>query len=337
MGSPWGNNETVLFSSLDQDIILSSVEMLGLKPSGRVLPLNSMENRVLEIELDERPDYLSNDFVVAKFYRPGRWSKEQIKDEHRFLLDLKEHEISVISPLVFDGETVFEDPKTNLFFCLYPKKGGRLKAELLQPDLEKIGRLLARVHMVGTATKASHRLTLDSETFGKSGQQILLNSPQMPERIKESYTTITNQLFDQMRNGIDLLPKQRIHGDCHLGNILWQEELPFLVDFDDMYNGPIVQDVWLFLPQKHEDPKGYDAFFEAYDSMNEFPYNQLRHIDSLRALRMIHFNAWLAKRWHDPAFQRTFPQFSTERYWDEHYNDMREILAKIIESQNYYY
>jgi Ser/Thr protein kinase RdoA (MazF antagonist) len=337
MGSPWGNDETILFSSLDQDLILTCVEKMGFSPTGRVLPLNSMENRVLEIELDPRPEGFKNDFLIAKFYRPGRWSKEQIKDEHQFLLDLHEQEIQVIAPIVIDGETVFQDEKSQIYFCFFPKKGGRLKAELLHGDLEKIGRLLARVHAVGATRKAEHRLSLDSQTFGLEGQKILLNSNIMPERLKDSYKQITDQILNQLKNSFDGLPKQRIHGDLHLGNILWDNDIPFLVDFDDMYNGPVVQDIWLFLPQQHEDPTGRNLFFEAYDMMNDFPDSQVKHIDSLRALRMIHFNAWLTKRWHDPAFKNMFPQFETEPFWDQHYIDMREILSKILEGQNYYY
>lgn len=337
MGNPWGNGSTQFFSSLSQDSILTNVEKLGFTTTGRVLPLNSLENRVLEIELDDKPDYLNNNFIVAKFYRPGRWSKEQILDEHRFLYDLQENEISVIAPLKINNESIFYDDQLKLYYTLFPKKGGRLKPELLTEDLKMIGRLLARVHATGSARKAEHRLTLNSSNFGINGQKVLLESEIMPERLKNTYEQITNQLFDQLRNGLDLLPIQRIHGDCHLGNILWNDTTPFLVDFDDMYNGPVVQDIWLFLPSQEDNPVGREAFFEAYEQMNDFPMDQLKHIDSLRALRMIHFNAWLAKRWSDPLFQNTFPQFATERYWDEHYNDIREILSKIIESNHYYY
>ncbi|MDB9786796.1 serine/threonine protein kinase [Bacteriovoracaceae bacterium] len=322
----WGDDDTQYFFQLSPEKILDAIDILGLRTTGRCLPLNSLENRVYEIEVDDS-------FVVAKFYRPGRWTKEQILEEHQFLYDLEAAEIPVITPMKFNGESLFQLEGHDLWYTIFPKKGGRIPQEMNREQLEIMGRLLARLHNVGQSKVANHRLTISPETFGTANLEFLLKEDTIPSYIRNSYETIVRQIITLITPLFQGITYQRIHGDCHWGNILWREqEGPFFVDFDDMLMGPAVQDVWLVVPGNDEFAlKDRHIFLDAYSSMKDFDYQELKLIEPLRVLRYIHFASWMAKRWGDPAFKMAFPQFGSDMFWETQLNDVREQLSVIHE------
>ena len=327
----WGNAETRFFYELTPDRILDAVESCGLQTTGRCMALNSMENRVyqVEVEVDGEPATPSEAFRVVKFYRPGRWSREQILEEHAFLLDLEEAEIPVVAPLVFpSGETLVRLPDVEIYAALFPRQGGRIPDELGDPELERLGRLLARLHTVGVSDTAPSRIRITPETYGRRSLSYLAETDALPGPIGARYTSIVESICDTASPWFEGIDVQRIHGDCHLGNVLWGVDGPFLVDFDDMVVGPPVQDLWLVTG-------GYDAealrrrevFLAAYEGLRDLDRSTLRLIEPLRALRMVHFSAWIARRYEDPAFQRIFPDFGSERYWFEEIEALGERLA----------
>lgn len=330
--SIWGDSETRFFYELTPERILTSVEAaLGQRMSGRVLALNSMENRVYEIEreLDDQPKDPSERFVIAKFYRPGRWSEQQLRDEHRFLADLAEHEIPVVAPLLTEsGDTLSRDPESGLFYAVFPKVGGRSPSELSDEDLAQCGRLLARMHGVGAARTAPNRLVLSPETLGRANLDYLASSPLLPDKLKASYLQTAEQLLQLVTPWFAGIKSQRIHGDCHMGNLLQGRRGLYFVDFDDMFQGPTIQDLWLILPARDEDGlRSWNILLEGYEQMRAFDQRELRLVEPLRALRFIHFAAWLSKRWGDPAFPRAFPHFGSDAYWQGQIQDLREQLA----------
>lgn len=336
----WGNKDTQFFYELSPDNILNCIQKLGADPTGRCLQLNSLENRVYEIELDPplKHNGLELQHVVAKFYRPGRWSKEQILEEHKFLQDLEANEIPVIPPLKFDGESLLYDEETKLFFCLYPRKRGRTIGELSKEQLSQIGRMLARIHLIGQTRKASHRLKLDIETYGKNNLSTLLNTPHVPKEFLPALESSAQSLIQTMTPRFENIQFQRIHGDCHLGNLIWREDEGFtFVDFDDMVTGPCVQDMWLLIPSDGEEAQEKrNHFLEGYEMFKEFNYGELRIVEALRALRYIHYAAWIAKRYDDPAFQYAFPHFKSPEYWSVLIQDLRMQEYKMQEETTYY-
>ncbi|TNF27368.1 MAG: serine/threonine protein kinase [Deltaproteobacteria bacterium] len=337
----WGNKETQFFYQLDPLKILDSIDELGLKTTGRSLALNSMENRVYEVEISDplnEGNSPSDYFVIAKYYRPGRWSKEQILEEHLFLKDLTNHEIPAIAPLEFGGETLFTEKDTGIYYCLFPKQGGRNPDEYNDDQLEQLGRLLGRIHSVGKARKANNRIALTPDTFGRQNVAFLRDNGFLPTEIKDLYLKTSDEIFEMIQPLFDNLHTQRIHGDCHAGNVLWHPTHGYyFIDLDDMLTGPAVQDVWLLLP-------GTDAksiadralLLEAYESMNDFNWAELKLIEPLRTLRYIHFSAWIAKRWEDPSFKQAFPHFDSADYWNVSVRDLldqKEAIQKLFEPQ----
>ncbi|MDZ4787044.1 MAG: serine/threonine protein kinase [bacterium] len=336
----FGNTTTRFFYELTPEKILDSVEALGLECTGRVLQLNSMENRVFEVEVEIEDQSTitspSDKFRVVKFYRPGRWSKEQILEEHSFLLDLEENEVPVIAPLKFENQTVHEIKDLGIYYTLFPKMGGRNPDEFSKEQLTQLGRLLGRMHNVGKLRVAKHRISLTPETYGLQNLNFILSSGTIPKNFADRYKiiveeicTISNRLFE----GVTL---QRIHGDCHMGNLLWGSKGPFWVDFDDMVNGPAVQDMWLIVPGRDAESKDkLDALIAGYDQMSDFNKSTLSLIEPLRALRFIHFAAWIAKRWEDPSFKKVFTDFGSERYWQEQVVDLSGQLELIRDGSQY--
>ncbi|MCK5882392.1 MAG: serine/threonine protein kinase [Bacteriovoracaceae bacterium] len=329
----WGDNETQFFFQLGPGLVLDAIDELGLVTTGRCLTLNSMENRVYEIEIDI-PEHTitsaSDRFVVAKFYRPGRWTEKQIREEHQFLKDLTEAEIPVIAPLEFDGETLFKLKDHDLFYTVFPKKGGRVPDEMNREQLEITGRTLARLHTVGASRMANHRIQISPETYGTQNSKYLLDNNFIPSHIEPSFKEAIDELITTITPMFDGVSNHRIHGDCHLGNIISREEGPFFIDFDDMLVGPAVQDVWLIVPGDDEQAIiNRNILLESYDSMRNFDYRTLKLIEPLRTLRYIHFAAWTAKRWEDPAFKLAFPHFGTDHYWSTLNVDLRVQLNKI--------
>ncbi len=336
----WGNQETQLFFNLKPETILDAIDSVGFKTTGRCLPLNSIENRVYEVEID-RPEAevksVSDNFIVTKFYRPGRWNKEQILDEHEFIYDLLDAEVPVIPPLKINGETLFELKVHKLFFCVYEKRGGRNPEELNEEQLEIMGRSLARIHSVGAQKKSLHRIKLSPESYGVANLKYLEGTNFLLTDIKEHYLVIANQIIGESKELFKGINSQRIHGDFHKGNIILRGDDSYFVDFDDMVTGPVVQDVWPVCTGDDEQSLiDRDVFLEAYDSIRSFPFEQLRLIPCLRALRLIHFSAWIAKRWDDPSFKHTFSYFESPNYWYGQMNDLRALYNKITEAKNPY-
>lgn len=328
----WGSGETEYFHQLDPVTLLDQIDCLGLRTTGRCLALNSLENRVYEVEIEnDDAKTASERFVIAKFYRPGRWSREQIQEEHEFLFDLKEAEIPVIAPLKINGESLFqtEADKGSLLYCLFPKKGGRNPDELNDQMARDLGRLLGRVHLIGRKKKFQHRLSLTPEIYGQDNLESLLSMNIIPEQFKQSYETLAQQFIDLIKPHFKNLELQRVHGDCHWGNILHNEmEGFFFIDFDDVVNGPVVQDLWLIMPGRDQEAiRQRELFLESYSLWSDFPHSQLKLIEALRGLRYLHFDNWIAKRWSDPSFPNAFPLFETERYWGEKINDLREQIS----------
>lgn len=332
----WGRAPTRYFYELTPDVIFSAVESFGYRCTGRCLPLNSMENRVVEVEIDvtEPVQSESDRFRVAKFYRPFRWTREQIMEEHRFLKELESSDVPVVVPETApDGTTLRELPEQEILFCVYPKVGGRNPDELRHDQLERIGRLLARLHIVGSSSDAPSRIHLNPATYGLASLDFLLDSEAIPESLEDRYIDLVEDICETVSPWFEAFRPQRVHGDCHLGNLLWGPSGPFWVDFDDMVMGPPVQDIWLLTPGRDDDARSErETLLTAYQSMSTFDRDSLVLVEPLRALRFIHFSAWIAKRWEDPAFQRTFPEFAMNHYWNEQIHDLKECLSLIRET-----
>lgn len=327
-------SETKYFYELTPDVILESVEQFGFRCTGRVLALNSMENRVYEVEVEieeELPPSARERFRVVKFYRPGRWTKAQILEEHQFLLELLEAEIPVIAPVRHDDQTLKRAGETGILCAVFEKAAGRNPDELTDEQLLWVGRLLGRMHGVGASRPAQHRISLDVQTYGLANLEYLLDERHLPSDLEGRYERTVREICRLSEALLSGAPHQRLHGDCHFGNILWGSAGPFFVDFDDMVVGPPVQDIWLLTPGRDEwARKQRLLLLEGYEQMCSFDYSTLKLIEPLRALRMINYSAWIARRWKDPAFPRTFPSFGSRQYWQEQYEcleEQREIIS----------
>lgn len=315
------------FETLLPDIIFQAVQEQGYIPTGALFPLNSYENRVYEIGLDsEKP-------LIAKFYRPNRWSLEQIQEEHLFLKHTFEAEISVILPFSLSHPLQEHTPTLgqikNFYYTFYPKFGGREKADLNLEERKWLGRSLARLHNVGATLNLQHRKTLTPETYGYDQLAVIDQLPFLPTHIHES-------LMVHLENAVQLtenffypgLLMQPVHGDCHLGNVLWNDSGPTLLDFDDVVIAPVVQDIWmLFHGTPDEIKEQQEAFFEGYETFRPFDYSTLRLTEALRTLRMIHHKAWLARRYQEPIFQKAFPYYTENRYWEEFLLEIKEQIS----------
>ncbi|MEN9836288.1 MAG: hypothetical protein RL011_2481 [Pseudomonadota bacterium] len=336
--SAWGDAHTQYFYGLTPERILDAVESsTGLRCTGRAMALNSMENRVyeLEIELDAPPANPWERFLIAKFYRPGRWSEAQIRDEHTFLADLAELEIPVVAPRRFvDGDTLHKLKDAEIHYAVFAKVGGRSPDELSDDQLAQVGRLLARIHNVGSTKPAHHRIVLSPTSYGINNLQQLLDDKIVPAELSSTYSDTVRAICEIATPWFSATAMHRIHGDCHLGNLLQGREQLFFVDFDDMVMGPAVQDIWLLIPGRDQYAKRQlSILLEGYTSMRDFDYQSLRLIEALRALRFVHFSAWIGRRWQDPAFPRAFPQFGTLSYWQGQLRDLREQLDLLSSDQ----
>lgn len=323
------------YSKLDPDTIINAVESKGYLSDARVLTLNSYENRVYQVGIEyEQP-------VIAKFYRPGRWSNEQIIEEHDFSKELSLLEIPAIPPIYFaDSDKTDLDKKSSLFsyagyrFSLYQRRGGRAP-ELTDPEhLYWLGKFLGRIHAVGKTKSFQYRPTLSIESFIVKPYEFILKNKFIPELFNESYQAIVADILKHVEKNYQQFPPRliRLHGDCHPGNILWTDKGPHFVDFDDSRNGPAIQDLWMLLSgERHEQQKQLLEILEGYEEFCEFDARELNLIESLRSMRIIHYAGWLAKRWDDPAFPKAFPWFNTESFWGEHILQLKEQLAILQE------
>ncbi len=325
------------FFSLTPDVVLRSVEEGGLICTGRCMALNSYENRVYDIELED--DEGRRTRLVAKFYRPGRWTREQLLEEHQFIADLVDSEIPAVAPLAFENGSTLKQTAEGIFYSLFPRVGGRSPEELTRDQLVRLGRLLGRMHAVGASREAPHRVRLTPETYGRQNLEFLLRENWLPLEVRSRYEKTALALCETLDRKFSVLGPQkwhRLHGDCHLGNLLWNDRGPFFLDFDDMVVGPAVQDLWLMLPGRPaQDPEAraqLEDLLEGYEEFRSFDRTQISLIEGLRGLRFIHYAAWVARRWRDPAFPAAFPQFNTPRYWEEQLRDLEKQLEILTDS-----
>jgi Ser/Thr protein kinase RdoA (MazF antagonist) len=312
------------FAGLGPDVVLDAAASLGFEGDGRLFALNSYENRVYQMGRPEGP-------LVLKFYRPGRWSDAQIAEEHAFTAELAAAEMAVAAPLNVEGETLFRFQ--GFRFAVFPWMRGRAP-ELDAPESRAmLGRSLARLHRIGAVQPFRARLRLSVERLGHEAREQVLGSSLFPANMEESYMRATDALLERIERVFDEVgptTQIRLHGDCHLGNLLWNEHGPVFVDLDDCMTGPAIQDLWMLLSgpaaeQQHQ----WRELTEGYEQFRALDFAELRLIEPLRSLRMLHHAAWLATRWSDPAFPRAFPWFGSVRYWEDHVNDLLAQVAAV--------
>lgn len=313
------------YSALTPDLILDAVDALDLRCDGRLLPLASYENRVYQVGQEDGPP------VVVKFYRPGRWSVEAIQEEHDFALALQADELPVVAPLQCQGRTLHQH--AGFLYAVFPRRGGR-QPELEQPEvLAWIGRLMARFHVQGGAADFRHRPRLDAASFGDAAIAQLRLSPRLPAVLAPQWLALAEEAMVPVRAAFDGLPDlvwRRCHGDCHPGNILWTPDGPHFVDLDDSRMAPAVQDLWMLLPgERSEQAAALADLLAGYEDMAEFDYRELRLIEPLRTLRLLHYAAWLDARQDDPAFAQAFAWFGSEQYWHDQCAQLREQLVRM--------
>ena len=307
--------------ALTPDRVLDAVEVGGLRCTGRCLPLRAFENRVYEVELeDERR-------LVVKFYRPGRWSRETILDEHAFLADLTAAEVPAVAPIDLGiGGTLSEIE--GIYYAAFPRVRGRSLDELDAENRRRIGRTIGRMHAVGASREAPHRPRLDVERYISEPLEILMASGFIPEGLAPRYRDVAVRIADAAAKALLTARVQRIHGDLHWGNILWTPD-PLLVDFDDCLVGPPVQDLWLLARGNSEEARKLrEDLLEGYELFREFDRSTLALCEPLRAMRIIYMSGWIARRWDDPSFPVAFPTFRDHRYWMHEY----EALIGIAEA-----
>jgi len=322
LDNPNTNRQDRPYQNLNPDKVLDVVESLGYSVNGQLLALNSYENRVYQLGVeDELP-------VVVKFYRPARWRDEAIQEEHDFSYELAEYDVPVALPLKINGNTLHNIEGFRL--AVYERKPGRAPDLDQSQSLAQLGRLLARIHSVGSHGRFQYRQKLASQILGHEARDFVLSSGFLPEYSKESYATITEQLLQLIDVYFDeyALPVyRRIHGDFHMGNVLVNDKQFIIVDLDDCLSGPAIQDIWMLLSgEKHEQESQLRSVIEAYNEFLEFDASELGMVEALRTLRLMNYTAWLARRWNDPAFPQNFPWFDSPRYWEEHINSLQEQL-----------
>jgi Ser/Thr protein kinase RdoA (MazF antagonist) len=319
------------YSGLTPDVVLDALESAGLAGDGRLLALNSYENRVYQIGIEDAAGPSS--FVVAKFYRPARWSDAQILEEHAFVRELAELEIPVVAPLELRGATLHEFG--GFRFAVYPRRGGR-PPELEDPQtLEWLGRFIGRIHAVGAVRPFDVRPALDVASFGVEPRAWLLEHGFIPADLRAAWSSVVDLALEGVTRcyaRAGPLAAIRLHGDCHAGNILWTDDGPHFVDFDDARSGPAVQDLWMLLSgDRAAMTKQLGDVLAGYEDFREFDPRELALVEALRTLRLIHYSAWLARRWDDPAFPAAFPWFNTQRYWQDRILELREQVAAMDE------
>ena len=319
------NSSEAPYAELSPQTVLDAIEAVGHRCDGRVLALNSYENRVYQIGIEEGQP------VVAKFYRPARWSDAAIREEHAFAGELAAQEIPVVAPLLRDGVSLHVH--RGFRYAVFPRRGGRWPELGVSDDREWVGRFLGRIHAVGRAARFAERTRLSMEDLGRKARDFVLDGAWMPDYLATKYADVTDELLDQVEaraadwGGAVL---GRILGDCHRGNILWTDLGPHFVDLDDCLTGPAVQDLWMLLSGGRQDMRTeLHDLLKGYEQFLPFDRGEIALIEPLRALRMIHYSAWLARRWHDPAFPQAFPWFAEPRYWEQHYRALEDQLVAV--------
>ncbi|MCW8885565.1 MAG: serine/threonine protein kinase [Motiliproteus sp.] len=316
------------YESLTPDAVLDAVESLGYLSDARILALNSYENRVYQVGIEDQPAAP----LIAKFYRPERWSEAQILEEHQFTQALLDGDLPVVPPIKDEtGKSLHQHRQFS--FALFLRRGGHAPELDNLDNLYILGRTMGRIHLIGQSQPFQHRPTIDIESFGHASRNYLLENRWLPEDQTYEYQRISEQLLEKIEDKFEQLEniKQiRLHGDCHPGNILWRESTPHFVDFDDCRMGPAIQDLWMLLSgDRNQQLLQINELIEGYEEFLPFNRAELNLVEPLRALRVMHYAAWLARRWEDPAFPTHFPWFNTHAYWMGHVMELQELCQAV--------
>lgn len=315
------------FSALTPDSVLDALDSIELRGDGRLLALNSYENRVYQVGMDDGPA------LVAKFYRPERWTDAAILEEHGFVAKLAGREIPVVPALEINGHTLHAF--NGFRFAVFAKHGGRAPELDNRNTLEWMGRFIGRIHAVGALEIYLERPALDIQTFGIEPSDFLLSHDFIPAELIEVYRGVVAQALDGVGRCFEragTVHSLRLHGDCHVGNVLWTDDGPHFVDFDDSRMGPAIQDLWMLLSGERADMvRQFSDLMAGYEDFHDFDPRELHLVEALRTLRLIHYAAWIARRWDDPAFSVAFPWFNTQRYWQDRILEIREQIALMDE------
>lgn len=306
------------YDALSPDCVLDAVEAAGFATDGRLLALASYENRVYQVGID------GGSPLVAKFYRPSRWSDAAIAEEHAFAFELAAAELPMVAPLAVHGRSLFEH--AGYRYALYPRRGGRAPELESVDHLQWMGRLLARMHGIGARARFRERGAIDTDAFIRDAARAVLASGLLPPRLEDAYRALTRAIAQAIdARLVALAPVQsiRLHGDCHAGNVLWTDVGPHFVDLDDARMGPAIQDLWMLAPSQ----PALDALLEGYGEFRDFDWRELQLLEPLRLMRQVHWAGWVAARWHDPAFPRAFAHVGEARWWEAHLNDLAEAQA----------
>jgi Ser/Thr protein kinase RdoA (MazF antagonist) len=318
-------NSEAPYSELSPEAVLDAIEAVGFRCDGRVLALNSYENRVYQIGIED------GEPLVAKFYRPARWTDAAIREEHSFAGELAAREIPVVAPLLRDGASLHVH--RGFRYAIFPRRGGRWPELGTRDEREWVGRFLGRIHAVGRAARFRERAALSVEDLGRKSRDYVLDGEWMPDYLATKYADLTDELLGEVEaraEGWGGAVVGRILGDCHRGNILWTDHGPHFVDLDDCVTGPAIQDLWMLLAGGQQEMRAeLHDLLQGYEQFQAFDRSEIALIEPLRALRMIHYSAWLARRWHDPAFPQAFPWFAEPRYWEQHYRSLQDQLEAV--------
>jgi Ser/Thr protein kinase RdoA (MazF antagonist) len=324
------------FAGLGPELVLAAVESVGLLPDGRLMALNSYENRVYRLGIEPLPDadappHVMTDAVVIKFYRPGRWNDAQIREEHSFAAELVTAELQVAAPWCKDGESLhrIEGFRYSVFQCW---RGSA--PELDAPEHRvMLGRSLGRLHAVGRRQPFQTRGRVADWECGARARRELLRMDIIPDNLAGNYAAVSARLVAAATSAWEAagpMRTLRLHGDCHLGNVLWNTHGPVFVDLDDCLTGPAVQDLWMMCSgTEAQRQREWTQLLEGYEQFAQFDHSELLLVEPLRAMRMLNHAAWLAARWSDPAFPKAFPWFADARYWERHITELQEQVEAV--------
>jgi Ser/Thr protein kinase RdoA (MazF antagonist) len=326
MTQPTATREPPPYAGLTAECVLDALDSVGVRGDGRMIALNSYENRVYQLWRDDAPP------VIAKFYRPRRWTDDEIGEEHALVAELSAHDVPAVPPMAIDGRTLHRFD--GFRFALYARHGGRAPELEQRSTLEQLGRYIARLHTVGARQPFVHRPALTIAAFGDDSRTFLLASEFVPIDLRDAWSSVADLALEAVRRAWSIVDARpiRLHGDCHGGNVLWTDDGPHFVDFDDARNGPAVQDLWMLLSGEREAMEAQlRILVDAYESFRDFDRRELALIEPLRTLRLLHYSAWIARRWDDPAFPAAFPWFNTQRYWQDRILELREQVGLMNE------